>query len=109
MASITQRLLFPVSKVSAGNAWHNDPFCVLNTKENALQIMSRAAYANEINKAVICEFEMNFKKYFYWRSNISHHSKGTRSHYGEKFLSLIVNTIRFPFLVLISQLQLWLF
>ena len=27
------------------------PFCVLNTGENAFQIMSLAAYANETNKA----------------------------------------------------------
>ena len=46
-----QRFLFPVSTVSARNAWHNDPpFCVLNAKKNALQIMDLAAYASETNK-----------------------------------------------------------
>ena len=46
-----QRFLFPVSTVSARNAWHNDlPFCVLNAKKNALQIMGLAAYASETNK-----------------------------------------------------------
>ena len=50
-ASIMQRFLFPVSTVSARNAWHNDPpFCVLNAKKNALQIMGLAANASETNK-----------------------------------------------------------
>ena len=78
------------------------PFWVLNTKKNALQIMSLAAYASEINKAIICEFEMNVKKYFCWRSNVSYHSNDTPPHYQEKLMSLIVNTIRFPFLAIIS-------
>ena len=63
------------------------PFRVLNTKKNALQIISLAAYANEINKAIICGLEMNVKKYFYWRSNISYHSNDTPPHYQEKFMS----------------------
>ena len=46
-----QRFLFPVSTVSARNASHNGPpFCVLNAKKNALQIMGLAAYASETNK-----------------------------------------------------------
>ena len=49
--------------------------------------MSLAAYVSEINKAIICEFEMNVKKYFYWRSNISYHSNDTPPHYQEKFMS----------------------
>ena len=47
--------------------------------------MSLAAYASEVN--IICEFEMNVKKYFYWRSNISYHSNDTPPHYQEKFMS----------------------
>ena len=68
--------------------------------------MSLAAYARKIYKAIICKFEMNFKKYFYRRCNISYHSNDTPPHYQEKLMSLIVNTIHFPFLALISQLQL---
>ena len=50
MASVTQRFLFPVSTISARNARHNDlPFCVINTKENGLKIMSLAAYTSETN------------------------------------------------------------
>ena len=64
--------------------------------------MSLAAYASEINKAIICEFEMNVKKYFWWRSNVSYHSNDTPPHYQEKLMSIIVNTIRFPFLAIIS-------
>ena len=64
--------------------------------------MSLAAYASEINKAIICEFEMNVKKYFCWRSNVSYHSNDTPPHYQEKLMSIIVNTIRFPFLAIIS-------
>ena len=51
--------------------------------------MSLAACASEINKAIICDLiEMNVKKYFYWRSNISYHSNDTPPHYQEKFMSL---------------------
>ena len=65
---------------------HNDPLLSLEyPQKNALQIMSLAAYASEIN--IICEFEMNVKKYFYWRSNISYHSNDTPPHYQEKFMS----------------------
>ena len=49
--------------------------------------MSLAAYESEINKAIICKFEMNVKIYFYWRSNISYHSNYTPPHYQEKFMS----------------------
>ena len=50
--------------------------------------MSLAACASEINKAIICDLiEMNVKKYFYWRSNISYHSNDTPPHYQEKFMS----------------------
>ena len=49
--------------------------------------MSLAAFASEIKKAIICEFEMNVKKYFYWRFNISYHSNDTPLHYEEKFMS----------------------
>ena len=48
--------------------------------------MSLAAYASEISKAIICEFEMIYKKYFYWRSNIAYHSNDTPPHYQEKFM-----------------------
>ena len=49
--------------------------------------MSLAAFASEIKIAIICEFEMNVKKYFYWRFNISYHSNDTPRHYKEKFMS----------------------
>ena len=63
LASFTQRSLVPVSTVSARNAWHNEPSFVgvLNTTENALQIMSLAAYANGTNN--------HSKLYFYNNNN----------------------------------------
>ena len=44
--------LIPSFMVSSKNTWEHDPFFILNTKKNGLQIMSLSAYASGTNYGI---------------------------------------------------------